>query len=94
MNPFFYARDCLSRALERRKTLIAGGVLFLAAMIVGDAICYFFGTVWFMVVYARTEGPVGVLTALGWCVFPFIIPDLIKLTLALLLARRMPSLPG
>ena len=42
-----------------------------------------------MAVYARTSGPVGVMTALGWCVFPYIIPDLVKLVLAVLLSRRV-----
>ena len=35
-----------------------------------------------MVVYARQSGSVGLTTALGWCVVPFIIPDLVKLALA------------
>ena len=61
----------------------------LAGMIVGTALCYAFGTAWFMAVYARTSGPVGVMTALGWCVFPYIIPDLVKLVLAVLLSRRV-----
>ena len=29
------------------------------------------------------------LPALGWCVFPYIIPDLLKLALALLLSKRV-----
>lgn len=58
-------------------------------MVLGLAVCYFFGTVWFMVIYARTEGPIGVLTALGWCVFPYLVPDLVKIGLALALTRRL-----
>ena len=42
-----------------------------------------------MVLYARNSGPIGLATALGWCVFPFVIPDLAKLALAALLARRV-----
>lgn len=60
------------------------------ALILGLAVCYGFGTAWFMLVYARANGAVGVMTALGWCVFPFVIPDLAKLALALLAARRIP----
>ena len=37
--------------------------------------------IWF-VVYARQSGPIGLATALGWCVLPFIVPDLVKLGLA------------
>lgn len=29
------------------------------------------------------------MTALGWCVFPYIIPDVIKIILALLLTKRL-----
>lgn len=60
-----------------------------AALTLGLAVCYGFGTAWFMLVYARAGGAVGLMTALGWCVFPFIVPDLAKLALALLAARRM-----
>ena len=59
------------------------------AMILGLIVCYAFGTAWFLKVYAQATGPVGVVTALGWCVFPFILPDLVKLGLALLLSRRV-----
>lgn len=59
------------------------------AMVIGLAVCYAFGTVWFMIVYAGSNGPVGLAMVLSWCVIPFIIPDLIKLGLALALARRL-----
>ena len=34
---------------------------------------------------------VGLLTALGWCVFPFILPDCVKMALAILIAKRLPK---
>lgn len=58
-------------------------------MVVGMLLCYFFGTVWYMVVYTRSEGALSVLTALSWCVFPFLIPDAVKIALALLLTARL-----
>ena len=61
----------------------------ILAMVIGLAVCYSFGTAWFMIVYAQTNGAVGLAMVLGWCVIPFIIPDLIKLGLALTLARRL-----
>ena len=60
-----------------------------AACVLGLAVCYAFGTAWFLVVYARNVGPVGLTTALGWCVFPYIVPDLVKLALAAVLSRRV-----
>lgn len=59
-----------------------GAAKKLSALLAGLFVCYAFGTVWFMAVYARQSGPVGVGTALMWCVVPFIIPDLAKLALA------------
>ena len=61
----------------------------ILAMVIGLGVCYTFGTVWFMVVYAQTNGAVGITMVLSWCVIPFIIPDLIKLGLAIYLARRI-----
>ena len=61
----------------------------ILAMVIGLAVCYSFGTVWFMIVYAQASGAVGLAMVLAWCVIPFIIPDLIKLGLALTLARRL-----
>ena len=63
----------------------------IVALTVGLIVLYAFGTAWFMIVYARTTGSVGLWTALGWCVFPFILPDLAKLGLGLLLARRIAA---
>ena len=59
------------------------------AMVIGLAVLYAFGTAWFMIVYSRSNGAVGLATVLAWCVIPFIIPDLVKLGLALTLAKRI-----
>ena len=48
-----------------------------------------FGTAWFMIVYSRANGAVGLATVLGWCVIPFIIPDIIKIVLAYGLSRKL-----
>lgn len=58
-------------------------------MVLGMAVCYFFGTVWFMFFYFRAGDPMGLMTALGWCVFPYILPDLVKIGLALALTARL-----
>lgn len=67
----------------------------IIALVLGLALCYAFGTAWFMVVYTKANGAVGLGTVLSWCVFPFILPDLVKLALALTIARRVqPMLSG
>lgn len=59
------------------------------AMALGLLVCYAFGTAWFMLVYTRSKGAVTLWSALGWCVFPFIIPDAIKIALAILVSERV-----
>lgn len=58
------------------------------AMTAGLLVLYAFGTAWYVLVYSKAE-PVGFLTALGWCVFPFVIPDGVKMALALNVAARV-----
>ena len=61
----------------------------ITAMVLGLLVCYAFGTAWFMTVYARKSGAITLGTALGWCVFPFILPDLVKMGLAILVSDRV-----
>ena len=61
------------------------------SMVLGLIVCYAFGTVWFMQVYAKTTGAIGLWTALGWCVFPYIVPDLVKIVLAMVLCKRLAA---
>ena len=69
------------------------GVL-IPAMVLGVLLCYVFGTAWFMVVYTRANGPVSILTALSLCVFPFLLPDALKIRLAAFLTRLLAPLAG
>jgi len=52
-------------------------------------ICYAFGTVWYVTVYAAGTGGVGFALALSRCVAPFILPDLAKLGASLLIVRSV-----
>lgn len=61
----------------------------ILSMILALALCYAFGTIWFMIVYANNVGAVGLSAVLGWCVIPFVIPDLIKIALAFILSIRI-----
>ena len=53
------------------------------------AICYAVGTVWFVLAYAANSSSVGLWTALVTCVVPFVIPDLVKIGLAMILSNRI-----
>ncbi|MBQ3291277.1 MAG: biotin transporter BioY [Mogibacterium sp.] len=66
-----------------------------ASMAAGLIVCYAFGTAWFMTVYTKNTGEIGLATALGWCVIPYIIPDVIKITLASVLSKKLrPVISG
>ncbi len=67
-------------------------VMQIVSMIVGLIVCYAFGTAWFMIVYSRANGAVGLATVLGWCVIPFIIRILLKLFWTYGLSRKAPQI--
>ena len=64
-------------------------IVRIVSLVVGLAVCYAFGTAWFMVAYAKNSGAIGLGTALSWCVIPFIIPDIVKLALAVAVSERV-----
>ena len=66
--------------------------VLLPAMAAGVLACYAFGTAWFVLVYTRTSGAIGVGTALAWCVLPYLIPDAVKISLAAFLTGRIAPL--
>lgn len=61
------------------------------ALVLGLAVLYAFGTLWFALVYLRSNGSASIPAVLTWCVVPFVIPDLLKMALALVLSRRIAS---
>lgn len=61
-------------------------------MLLGTAVCYLFGTVWYVLFY---NGGKAFSAALMLCVVPFILPDLLKMALALFVSERVhPHLKG
>ena len=59
------------------------------ACLLGLLLCYATGTLWFYIVYLRAGSPLGIGFVLLKCVAPFVLPDLLKLFLALALARKL-----
>lgn len=55
----------------------------------GIMICYGFGTFWFIRVSAANGNVYSLPAVLAMCVVPFILPDCIKLVLALVIGRRL-----
>lgn len=71
-------------ALLGKKTWVTA-----VSMILGLLVCYAFGTVWFMEVYAQNTEAIGLGMALSWCVLPFVVPDLVKIAIALSVSKRL-----
>ena len=72
------------------KNKIFKTAVMYAAMVLGLAFCYFFGTLWFITVFNRgSANPVGIASALSMCVVPYLLPDAAKLLLASVLGVRL-----
>lgn len=71
--------------LKVKHILAVQGISIALGMIA----CYAVGTIWFMIVYMRSTGAIGLSTVLGWCVIPFLLPDIAKCALALIMAKML-----
>ena len=60
--------------------------------VVFEVVMYIIGVIWFMTVYAAQTGPVGLTAVMGWCVLPFIIPDIVKIIVAVIIGERARKL--
>lgn len=65
-----------------------GTLILLTSMIIGLIVCYTTSIIWFML-YTQSTHAVGLWTALLRCVFPFVIPDLMKIALAFSVSKRI-----
>ncbi|MCM1061259.1 MAG: biotin transporter BioY [Eubacterium sp.] len=66
-----------------------GLIARIISMLIGLAVLYAFGTAWFMFLYTKNTGDVSLIQVMKWCVTPFVIPDLLKLALAVVLTDRI-----
>ncbi len=70
------------------KKIKKDSTVFLAiGMLVGLIESYALGTLWFYFIAAK--GSKSIMEILGICVFPFVIPDIIKLVIAVILVNRL-----
>ncbi len=61
----------------------------ITALVLGLLLLYLFGSLWYLFAYSTGTGQAGFWSVLTICVFPFVIPDLCKLALSLILVRRL-----
>jgi len=64
----------------------------LLSMTFGLFACYCFGTAWFLFVYTSNDTPLNIFSALTICVFPYIVPDFVKMMLAILFVKKTKRL--
>lgn len=62
------------------------------SMVVGLLLCYIFGTAWFIILYNIQGKVMDLITALGYCVFPFLIADGLKIIVAAVLVNRLDKI--
>ena len=74
----------LGQLIEKRKYPARIALLFAE-----HVACYLIGTLWFMGVYGSRDTPVGFFAALGLCVLPYVLPDLVKIVLAEFISCRV-----
>ena len=63
--------------------------VLIIAMIIGLVLCYAFGTAWFMYIYTKNTGTIGLWSVLSVCIVPYLIPDAIKIVVAAVIVNRV-----
>ncbi len=60
------------------------------SMVLGIVICYFFGTVWFLLLYNKSNvDTMSISAVLSVCVTPFIGFDIIKIILSVIICKKL-----
>lgn len=73
--------------LTKKRTASVRAGLLVLGMAAGVAVCYAFGTAWFMLFYRG--GTITLSAALALCVVPYLVPDFIKILVAAFIAGRL-----
>lgn len=61
----------------------------IISMVLGLIACYAYGTIWFMLIWSGDKGPITLSSALGMCVFPFVLVDTAKMLVAITLGKTL-----
>ena len=61
----------------------------IVSSLLGLVTCYALGTAWFIHVYTQTSGSISIMATLSMTVFPFVIFDIAKIVIAILLDGRL-----
>ncbi len=64
-------------------------VRFFFSCLFALMICYLCGTLWFAFLNMQTTEPLGILSIIALCVLPYLLPDLLKILIAIYLIKRL-----
>ena len=56
--------------------------------------CYIFGTLWYVLLYIKNGDSISFISALTICVLPFIIPDILKIVLSVIISEKIAKIGG
>ncbi len=55
---------------------------YTLCMMFGLVTCYAVGTLWYIFIYTKSTESISILSVLSLCVFPYILPDILKIILS------------
>ena len=74
------------------KTPVKTWIFAAVNSVVFEIVMYVIGVIWLMTVYASQSGAIGLSAVLSLCVIPFIVPDIVKLIVAVVIGERARKL--
>ncbi len=86
----FFLIIIITGALLKKEYKSNASIFF--SMFISQLSCYIFGTLWFSLVYLPEPKTASLTTILVSCVFPFIIPDIVKILVAITVMKRLKRL--
>ena len=61
----------------------------LIASFMGLIVCYIFGTLWYILLFIKNGEAINFISAFTICVLPFIIPDILKIVLSVVISEKV-----
>lgn len=62
---------------------------YFISMFLGLIVCYTFGTLWYILLYANSTESLSLTSVLSICVFPFILTDVVKVFLSFYVCKTL-----
>lgn len=69
-------------------------IINLIASFMGLIVCYIFGTLWYVLLYIKNGDSISFISAFTICVLPFIIPDILKIVLSVVISEKIAKIGG